>query len=409
MDTPSLWCDIQLKDVLWDTPIHVKTAMGLLGAALDRGRTFPVNVALAQMANYPFPPAVLDMLAAHSQRWRELACPSSLLDAFAAMQVTAPRLQCLEMDVSNNEPESLDLLGAPLKFLTFPGQSLKKNMGKLPLDTLSVFKCTSCSRSHTPQALSLMSRLPKLSKFSLELYMWSDVEELFEMEFSPASSNTSSFYIQFLENIDVPRPNVVPGNIFTPLTLPLLEHLELESQYYPRFPIVWPHIDFLELSARSGFKSHLRSLQLYEVHITGPQLIECLWGLDSLERLAIADHRNVMGVGVDEHLITEALLGDLTRPPNSLGLIPQLSFLGLQTLLRFDQQALIKLAVSRLDDSDGSPNAGRFGLELSWLPDNDRTIEDDVITRFRELKISTRRRFTCRLSAAVDEWASGRW
>jgi hypothetical protein len=407
MGTPFLWCDIELDGALWDTPSHIETALALLQLTLDRGGTSPLNLSLTQVVDLPFPPTALEMLAAHSQRWQKFVCPLSvtMVDAFSAIQGQLPHLQSLQIDPSDDENGTMDIFDPlpSLKSLTFPAPFLEHNMDDLPLEHLCAFRCTFATQYEAPEALLLMSRLPRATQFRLE--WWSDTSDWREIDFFPLTSNISTFYIQILGSFHLLHSKLMLSSMLASLTLPLLDRFELETERYPHFLIIWPHTEFLALAARSGFDTHLRSLEIFDVQVTEAQLLECLSSLPSLERLAISDHQTVDdGGGVDEHLITDSLFTKLNRTPDSPCLVPRLSSFGCQTLLRFDDQALLALAVSRLDGTDRGQNVGRFQLELSWLPGHERPIDEEVLTRLRELNISTRRRFVFRFSAAENEW-----
>jgi hypothetical protein len=326
-----------------------------------------------------------------------------LVGELSAIQGKLPLLQHLDIHYSCDGPDSLDMLSSlpSLTYLGFPGQFLADNIDKLPLARLKIFKCVT-TLYEAPKALTSMSHLPKAAQFQIHLHLAlrSDVDE----DYRPQTSDISSFYIQVLGEFEPSHSENALGTLFANLTLPFLTHLELEYQNYPSFPLIWPHAEFLALSTRSDFDSHLQSLQIFEVHITDTQLLECLSGLHSLERLEISDHQSIKNRGVDELLITDSLLAKLTRTPDSPCFVPRLSHLGCQTLLQFDDAALLALAVSRLDADLDGPTAGYFGLELNWLPGRERKLNDAVSASFAALKIGTRRRFTFRMSAAQDEW-----
>ncbi|KAJ7231417.1 hypothetical protein B0H12DRAFT_210198 [Mycena haematopus] len=414
MGASFLWCDIELDGALWDAPSHIITALGLLESTLTRGGNSPLNVVLTD-GEHPFPAPVFDMLAAHSQRWQTFSCPNYMIDAFSGIQGKLPRLRSLEIDASDDDWILLENWGAmpSLTSLGLPGEILGDDLHKLPLEQLRQIECTTVDRHETQDAVSLMSLLPSATHFRLLTYLDEPEAWFGTVMSSPQSvtANISTFYLQLLGDFDTYYSWVVLRWILEGLTLPLLAKFELESDSYPRCPLLWPHEAFLALSAHSGFDSTLRSLEIYEAHITEVQLLQCLADLRSLERLAISDHEPVdrkeetrVGVGANEVLITDTLLAKLTRTIDSPCLVPRLSSLGCQTLLRFDDCAFLALAVSRLDDSDGCQNGGCFGLELSWLPGHERKIDDAVLTSFRDLKISTKRRFRFRMSAAEDEW-----
>ncbi|KAF8173254.1 hypothetical protein K438DRAFT_1850799 [Mycena galopus ATCC 62051] len=409
MGTPALWCEIELDSMLLDTPSHTETVLGVLQAVLTRGGTLSLDLMLAETDGHTFPSPVLDMLAAHSERWQTLTCPYSALDAFTALRGKLPRLQNLEIDLADwDDPQSLDILrGLPsLTYLSFPALYLAEDMGKLPLAQLTRFECTSVTWRDTYEALALMVLLPTATEYRLTVFLGEELEQWLAMDTEPQTSNISTLYIQFLDEPEPDSSRMVLDVFFPNLTLPLLTKLELESDSYPRYPPLWPHAQFLALSARSDFDSHLTSLEIYEVHITKAQLLECLSGLHSLERLAISDH--VEGPSADQLLlITDTLLARFIRTVDApqLCLVPRLSSFGCETLLQFDDRALLALAVSRLEGgTDGCHNGTRFNLELNWLPGHKRELDEAVLVGLEELKVSTKRRFTFRMSAAEDMW-----
>ncbi|KAJ6537987.1 hypothetical protein B0H19DRAFT_1181483 [Mycena capillaripes] len=341
--TPSLWRDIQLDGALWDTASHIETALELLQSTLNRSRTSPLNLDLTQIAIHPFPPPVLQVLAAHSQRWRRLQCPFSVIYAFAAIGCKLPHLGVIDIeDLSPNELGVLDLGPLPsLKHLSITGPAARAK--KMPLEQLNMLKYMAFVQE-APDILSSISRLPKAAEFRLELVMWTSGQEMLHVQFLPTTTTICILYIELVADFHPPDSEVVLGCIFAGLTLPCLEHFELKCRKYPRCVILWPHAEFLSLSERSSFDAHLRSLELYGVDITEAQLLECLAGLPSLERLAVADHQATeYGEGLERLLVSDSLLAKLTRTPDAPCLIPRLRSLGCQTMLQFSDQALTRM------------------------------------------------------------------
>ncbi|KAF8173253.1 hypothetical protein K438DRAFT_1850798 [Mycena galopus ATCC 62051] len=408
MGTPFLWCDIEVDSLLLGTPSHIEAVLDLLRSVLTRGGTLPLHLTLAQYDDYIFPNPILELLVVHSERWQKLSCPSSCLGAFSACRGKLPRLQNLTIDLSEDVlgvRGPLDMLDAlpSLTYLSFPAMYLPNNMAKLPLEHLTGFEATTVTLKYTDKVLALMSRLPKATELHLIVYLMDDAEEWLGIECRPQNSSVSTFEIEFMLESVLDRSQAALASIFRNLTLPLLKKLQLEAEYYPPCTILWPHAEFLALSARSDFDSHLTSLEIYEVHITEEQLLECLSSLHSLERLAISDHQIIDSAGGNEFLITDHFFAQLTLIPDSPCIVPRLSFLSCGTLSQFDDRVLLALAVSRLDQSHGCRNGGHFGLKLSWLPGHERDIDDEVFAHFRELIMSTGGRLTFKMSAEFDE------
>ncbi|KAJ6468210.1 hypothetical protein C8R45DRAFT_464208 [Mycena sanguinolenta] len=413
MGTSFLWCDIELDSALWNSPDDSTTAVVLLESTLKRGGDSPLHISLAE-GKHPFPARVFDMLAAHSHRWQTFCGPGSFIDAFSGVQGRLPRLRRLQIDPSDNESGSLTTVGSmpSLNSLMLFGELFPREIRKLRLKRLRQLEWTTVDRFGTEPALSLMSLLPIAAEFRLGIHLIDDPEDWSDHKIELAIvSNISTFNLRLMSDFDTEGSLVVLECILQALTLPLLTRFELESMEYPHTPLLWPHRAFLALSARSSFDSTLRTLEIYDVHITQAQLLECLLHLPSLERLAISDHQPVAHiltsavVGAYGVLITDAVFLTLTRTADTSCLVPRLSSLGCRTLMRFADPALLALAVSRLSDAGQSKNAnGRhFGIELSWLSGHGRKLDEAVLARLNALKISTNRRFTFRMSAAEDK------
>ncbi|KAJ7114723.1 hypothetical protein C8R44DRAFT_928598 [Mycena epipterygia] len=157
------------------------------------------------------------------------------------------------------------------------------------------------------------------------------------------------------------------------LTLPSLETFELNAQEYPRLPLPWPHAEFLGLSARSSFHTHLLCLSIPHSVVTVEQLLECLANLPALEELEISDHQLIANGGADQRLITDALLTHLTRTPHFC-VVSRLSSFKFQSLLHFDDTVYLAFLLSRVGEAtlnDGG-DGDVFESEILWSPGHHR-------------------------------------
>ncbi|KAJ7679449.1 hypothetical protein DFH06DRAFT_511415 [Mycena polygramma] len=405
LGTPLLWCIIELDAVLWDTPNHGEKAANLLLAALNRGGSLPLDITLTECVAHPLPPTAVHLLAIHSRRWRSFDCPLSLIDAFSMIQGQLPRLERLQIDLPNSTPSpTLNILHPlpSLVHLNFPGTFPVFDAPKLPLEQLSALRYTDIAPPELPQVLFSISRLQKAAEFRLELMLWAEVPELLRVESPHITADFSVFSIEFLDDFEDDHSRLMLGSIFEHLTLPFLHVLELEAREYPRQPIAWPHSEFLSICQRSSFETHLKRLEIYDVVLTEAQLLDCLSALPLLERVAISDHQPTDDrLGGDQLIITDALLAKLIRTRDGSSLVPRLVSLGCQTLMKFDDRALLPLVVSRL----AAPDTSGFRLELDWLPGCERAIDEHVLGQFHGLKITTGRKFEFRISAAESQWA----
>jgi hypothetical protein len=140
----------------------------------------------------------------------------------------------------------------------------------------------------------------------------------------------------------------------------------------------------LALAHRSSFHAHLKSLGLEAALITVAELLETLSDLPLLQDLIISDHR-VLGHGGEEvTLVTNSLLERLTWTPDSTCLVPELSILSTNTLLKFDDTVLRDFVLSRL--KPGRNTEGPFEVEVRWYPELNRNLDPEIITQFTELQ-----------------------
>ncbi|KAJ7496512.1 hypothetical protein FB451DRAFT_1207955 [Mycena latifolia] len=390
LGTPSLWREIQLDNVLWDTSesSHIDKVLELLESALARGRNSSLTVMMiCDVDKPPFYPA-LQLLTAHSERWQiaSLKCPMTVIDAFSGVKGRLPRLENLELEIWDDESRELDILEVVprLERLAFGGPLVA--ISKLPIGQLNSFSCLDMLSVEAPMVMSVMTQLKRSAEFRLDLEIWhEDPSQVFDVNIPPLTSNISSITIEVLETFIPAQCRHTLGEIFANLTLPALEDLKLKSEQYPHLPLPWPHNDFLSLCARSSFHIHLRSLQLHHVIVTEGELLECLSNLPSLERLTISDHQAVGDKGADQLLITDTLLTALTPKLNKADLVPLLRYLECSSLLQFDDQVFLKFLSSR---SAGCRNTTTdpFQSAMFWLHGHRRALKPDVISQITDLR-----------------------
>jgi hypothetical protein len=178
--------------------------------------------------------------------------------------------------------------------------------------------------------------------------------------------------------------NPMLGRFVTRLTLPFLVGLQIMCRRDQRFPLSWPHREFLALAHRSSFHAHLKSLGLEAALITVAELLETLSDLPLLQDLIISDHRVLNHGGEEVTLVTNSLLERLTWTPDSTCLVPELSFLSTNTLLKFDDTVLRDFVLSRL--KPGRNTEGPFEVEVRWYPEHYRNLDPEIITQFTDLQ-----------------------
>ncbi|KAJ7483624.1 hypothetical protein FB451DRAFT_109275 [Mycena latifolia] len=389
MNTPSLWTTIEIDGVLWGTPTSSDRALSLLTAVLGRSGRCGLTVAVSIDEVAPHG-AILKLLAAHSERWQTATfiCGASDLQHFSSVKGRLPRLETLRLWGS---PSPLDaFVHVPrLRELEFGGTpDALTTLGMLPLEQLRTFHCGEFVGLGELMGLDVspsMTLMPRLSnraefKFELRLFEGADIDAFNGSVSVPSvTSHISALSIDVADGFSLSNIGLTMAKIIDAMTLPTLTDFGMDSQEYPILPLPWPHNHFLALSARSSFPTHLRGLQLYHTIITEAELLECLYALPGLERLAISDHQTTTNGGVDQLLITDFLFAKLTAAPDNLTPVPRLRFFGCLSLLQFDAHQYLKFLESRIAVSP-------FESHVYWLPGRRRDLDLGVAARLEELR-----------------------
>ncbi|KAJ7077698.1 hypothetical protein B0H15DRAFT_1003496 [Mycena belliarum] len=402
--TPSLWSDICLDSVLWRPALRNPTRVTtLLKAALERGGNASIILTIRNDFDSLPPALVVALLVAHSERWKKLAigCDGPVLALFSGIAGRLSRLDYLEIYVSEEGPEDMTVFEvAPrLTDVTYSGDSASA-LGRFPLEQLWCLTCMALTPLELPIIISLARRLPSAGELRLQFSLVDQPsDEALQYDIPPVTSDIGILFVEVVDPFYPFHSEQTLGGLFESLTLPSLDKIELESSEYPRLLLTWPQESFLALSARSSFDAHLRVLEIYDVHITHGELLACLSGLSSLERLAISDHQTVAtGGGIASHLITDALLARLTLAPGSSELVPRLRSASFQSLLRFADSAYLAFVLSRVDNGAAPP----FKSHLCWLPGCHRVLDATTTAQLDDL--GAQMLLTFRFSEAESEW-----
>ncbi|KAJ7896732.1 hypothetical protein B0H14DRAFT_2678540 [Mycena olivaceomarginata] len=376
LGTPFLWSEIRLHRVLWDVE-HVRdrdTVLGLIESSLKH---------IHHLGGMAPDGRVLDVLAAHSARWRNVVflCPQSLFGRIAGLQGNLSRLHALEIRLWQSDGSALNMLESlpSLRHFSFDGPLTV--LSKLAVERLLIFEYLDVSFDRVVPAMSLLPLFGSSTEFRLDLSM----ANFTDRDLPPVASDICGFQILVNYSFLPSTCKAALGAVFSALTLPHLQTLRMLSDEYNidrSYPLPWPHAQFLALCSRSSLDVHLRSLIMYDVHITAPELLECLAALPSLECLTISDHQLTPRGGVDEHLITDALLDALTLKPESSEsprLVPRLRDFRFQSLMRFSDTLHLALLLSRVEA------VCPFQSLIMTLPGHERNLEPDVVRQVNEL------------------------
>ncbi|KAJ7792844.1 hypothetical protein B0H14DRAFT_3561997, partial [Mycena olivaceomarginata] len=370
---------------------------------LDAGGNSLLDISIHGHIHLP----AFQLLATHSARWKKMEIwgPRDQIPAMiSAIKGGFPSLESLSVNTWGARPTALATIDL---FTTAPRLRNFEIAGNLlgvishpPLDQLRAFKCQDFMPTDFINCLSRMSHCPRTTSFCLRINFdnWPEVHSgvlSLLQKAPPTVSEIGCFSIEMLDTY--PESHQVIGEIFATLTLPQLHELALTAAIPWTIPLVWPRVEFLALSARSSFPTHLHVLELRNVVLTEPELIECLSTLPCLEQLAIADHTagksDVSSVSSDEDpvetLITDTLLAALTHPrlSNSAPLVPRLSTFKCHSRLQFDDNVLLAFLLSRLQ-------TGSFRCEMYFLLGYSRELDPRVIAQIDEQRIQKKLIFT---------------
>ncbi|KAJ7806787.1 hypothetical protein B0H14DRAFT_3882250 [Mycena olivaceomarginata] len=320
----------------------------------------------------------VDVLVKHSQRWKTATFTGRFPGLERLSKGRFPVLESLELhlvEIQMVAPATGDLfhVAPKLKRLVISESLLR--LARPHLQQLQTLECIGVTLPKVTSALSSMAGLSSGTTCRLVLQLvWSGSQRRIPY-LSPTLSNVGTLSIEF------PQPSCAPDvtDILANLTLPCLENLTFRSDYFS--PLPWPHADFLALSSRSSFHTHLQSLNISDFSIGAAELTECLSALPSVQRLEISDdHRD----GV-EPIINNFLLSSLTQQPDLQAVLPHLRHLVFRrSRLQFDDNVFLSFLLSRVsrrpDDS-----VSCIEVDVSRLRGCRRKFEPGVTARIREL------------------------
>ncbi|KAK7050112.1 hypothetical protein R3P38DRAFT_2862007 [Favolaschia claudopus] len=383
LGTPALWSNVELRFPLWDEtpyePTDFDKLMRVLGKVLERGRSIPLSVFINTGVITSYTP-MLELLTAHSPRWESL-------------RVHGPRVDLLELLAVRDRLPSLkaiDISGAvaPGSFSIFRDAPLLKSakldcshddwaqVPQIPLAQLRSLQLTD-SYSDDPESpfpsFAIFPHLPPTIHLTLQINPQMDYEFNDRPTIRATSCDVASLTIELLDRCSSAHDYSTLYKALDSLTLPALTSLRLYSDPQPA-PISWLPSDFLALSKRSSFSTHLQHLDLWHVEIPESELLEALAGLPALERLAIADWAPDILFGDS---LLEALACVAEDEPQRL--VPRLTALKVKTVMKFSDMVLLDFLRARLKCG------GPFDIELFSLEGYGRELEASFLPGLDEL------------------------
>ncbi|KAF7358726.1 F-box domain-containing protein [Mycena sanguinolenta] len=382
MSTPSLWTTISLHGcALRGTRQQFETTMELLGLAFERSGSLPLNVQFDSLEkNCTRYRHALELIASHSARWKSakfMTHPSDFV-YLSRVKGNLPLLTTLELYIGGTGVEKLDFLEflPSVKNLTVYG-SIQSCMPRLPLRGLVTYKCLALQPNAIASTVASMSRLSHPCAVHVEV----DVENWMQayssgLRIPETSSNMSELSLKLTQTFFRPtRCFQTLEEIFAALTLPALRELSFMAD---RDPLPWPHEQFMSFSIRSSFHHHLHCLDLFRVHITESELVDCLSTLPALQELSIADR-------FPRPLVSDTFLTTLTlTPERSTCLVPHLRVLDCISDFRFDDNIYLAFLMSRCGSAASSqaPFVSRMRCSMEYYR---RLMDANVVARIEHM------------------------
>ncbi|KAJ7511157.1 hypothetical protein B0H11DRAFT_867379 [Mycena galericulata] len=373
--TPSLWTKIELVLDRWSD-----RRTQLLSSFLERSASLPLTINVRAFRDFVEDDGVgLILLAKHSDRWQTVSFSifPAAFKFISEAKGRLPLLKTLEILMPPvNSPTSAKLWGIqPFENATSLENVLVPTSHPPTLPWKSTqfrrLDCYVSGREDAREALDIMSRRFEGTRFHFHLA--AEISALSTSGIPEIISHIEHFEIDTLHPYISPRdPHRDPiGDILSNVTLPSVGILGISV---PQFS--FPRLQFLQFAARSSLASNLKTLSI-EVRVDQDDLLQCLYALPSLTRLWIYDIPKLDGTA--EHVvITDTLLRALSRTADPGCLIPSLKVLALTSLLRFDDDSLMDLAVSA---------GGALSIRLVRLW-SARVLGQTVLTRLRDIGVS---------------------
>ncbi|KAJ7724979.1 hypothetical protein DFH07DRAFT_946264 [Mycena maculata] len=389
VDTPGLWSSIQGVCRLWPGS-KKEQILEILQTIMDRSGNLPLTI---EIETHPGHTLELAPLAQSSERWETVSFTGAViyLRPISSVQGRLPLLKSLELRSWGTERLALGAFAVAPRLTELRIGGFIEGLERLPLHQIRRLTMVNTWILNTEHPMTIIPHFTNLDTLDLQFYNGTNRLPLPVHDFHSLSLPISSLEIGFHDEFLPTHDRQLLEDLFACFTLPLLGTFRLTSQTYPTVPLAWPHAEFLSLSFRSAFHSHLRVLDLAHVILSPIELSQLLQSLQSLESLAISDPPPTSAFPA---VVTDTLLHDLTLEP-PVRLVPHLWSIRLVTRLQFTDRILLDFVSSRL-------GARQFATTVHWFAGDGRKFEADAATHVRKLIVGGRGTFEARELADGD-------
>ncbi|KAJ7226388.1 hypothetical protein C8J57DRAFT_1585676 [Mycena rebaudengoi] len=387
VDTPGLWSSIQGACQLWPGS-KKEQILEILQTIMDRSGNLPLTI---EIQTHPGHTLELARLAQSSERWVTVSFIGAVshLRHISSVQGRLPLLKSLELRSWGTKRLALEAFAVAPRLTELRIGGSIEGLERLPLHQIRRLTMMSIWILNTQRPMSIIPHFTNLDTLDLRFYNGNNKLPLPAHDFHSLSLPISSLEIAFSDKFLPTHDRQLLEDLFACFTLPLLGTFRLTSQKYPTVALAWPHSEFLSLSFRSAFHSHLRVLDLAHAILSPNELSQLLQSFPSLESLAISDPPPT---SASPAVVTDTLLHDLTP----VRLVPHLWSIRLVTRLQFTDRVFLDFVCSRL-------GARPFATTVHWFAGDGREFEADVATHLRKLAVAGRVTFEARELVDGDE------
>ncbi|KAJ7655988.1 hypothetical protein DFH06DRAFT_1473737 [Mycena polygramma] len=348
--TPKLWATIEAALI----PNPDKT-IPLLWQSLERSGSCPLTIHCTADPSAETM-ACFEVMAQHSSRLQDLdifvhddPLPASFIANFKAK---FPLLQYLAL--GGDVPRLRDIFEVAPKLthvtLAHSGEPLPLPWNQLREVT---YEAGSCGEDFP---FAMIQRCSRQCAFIIRNHYVAALEVPI-LTLPPKSSDIHSLDWAIGGSSDSEISRQVLGGILSLLILPYLQELTLQP--CANEPLFWPRDGFLSFASRCGLHAKLTKLSLHEMVITEDELLECLSGMQALQKLFIQDVPSRGHILITDHLVRR-----LTWTSDSTCLIPHLSSFHFASIQTFSQHTLLDFVNSRL--VPGRTDIGPFNVAIGW-------------------------------------------
>jgi hypothetical protein len=361
-----------------------KRIVQFVRSALERSGNMPLQIYIRSPDFGPTTGgSVLELLAQHSHRWKDASIWTerhSYQQVIKCLTSANGHFPLLERLLIDGVPVDHDLFQFSPRLMepTLEGsipENLKPNLPWNQLRSVTFNRLP--GQDDIARAVLQLCRCPQITRLSFyrPRIPQKSVFAPTARDFPAVVSDIHSLAINFCHGLS-------PGFIkfLGCITLRRARVLLLKTEH-TYHPVCWSQTAFLAFSTRSSLHDTLRVLKIFNLAISGDQLVECLAGLPRVEILSVSDPNPWDAVPDNRQLlINDDLLRALTWTSDTgLALVPQLHSSACDTFMQFKESSYVDFISSRI--GPGRNADGPFESSILYSRGKGATVEAPLAKR----------------------------